>query len=185
MQINSRWFSQWQLCLVLKKHSLTSLIYSLLLRNRNSCLMILLHFDGEKQCEIQTNFQVKKSGSRQIREKKHLGIRCVGEWGYEKLLSASGLSSDIGRRQSYCLWVHGSHIFFHRTFGPAGPDGKLGVKVLWSCAFHIDWRNQRSPSPMDRKLAHKEENASSCWRRNIHRGRCRVRSSPGDSAGSN
>jgi len=35
MQINSRWFSQWQLCLVLKKHSLTSLIYSLLLRNRN------------------------------------------------------------------------------------------------------------------------------------------------------
>ena len=35
--------------------------------------MILLHFDGEKQREIQTNFQVKQSGSRQIRKKKHLG----------------------------------------------------------------------------------------------------------------
>ena len=36
--------------------------------------MILLHFDGEKQREIQTNFQVKQSGSRQIRKKKHLGL---------------------------------------------------------------------------------------------------------------
>ena len=80
MQINSRWFSQWQLCLVLKKHSLTSLIYSLLLRNRNSCLMILLHFDGEKQREIQTNFQVTQSGSRQIRKKKHLGLDCKWVW---------------------------------------------------------------------------------------------------------
>ena len=35
--------------------------------------MILLHFDGEKQREIQTNFQVKQSGSRQIRKKKHFG----------------------------------------------------------------------------------------------------------------
>ena len=36
--------------------------------------MILLHFGGEKQREIQTHFQVKKSGSRQIRKKKHLGF---------------------------------------------------------------------------------------------------------------
>ena len=40
--------------------------------------MILLHFDGEKQREIQTNFQVKKSGSRQIRKKSIWGAQ-LGE----------------------------------------------------------------------------------------------------------
>ena len=53
--------------------------------------MILLHFDGEKQREIQTNFQVKQSGSRQIRKKSIWGwllgmstnmaallLKCVG-----------------------------------------------------------------------------------------------------------
>ena len=30
-------------------------------------------------------------------------------------------------------------IWSCRCFAPTGPDGKLGVIVLWSCAFGVDW----------------------------------------------
>ena len=39
---------------------------------------------------------------------------------------------------SLCAWI--THFFPQDiwSYALAGPDGKLGVIVLWSCAFHVD-----------------------------------------------
>ena len=56
-------------------------------------------------------------------------------------LTISGRLNIPPKKVALGAWI--THFFPQdiwscRCFAPTGPDGKLGVIVLWSCAFGVD-----------------------------------------------